>query len=128
MYRLLLIILLFLHSLFAYSSGVPLGLGGQFDGLSGAYRIPIRVAPGTRGMQPQLAIRYAHGAATGALGVGFELEGLSAIEFAPRTPYYDSQWRELRYDGADALVLDGVRLVEAGLDCWVPNSISVPIT
>lgn len=79
-------------------------------------------------MQPQLAIRYAHGAATGALGVGFELEGLSAIEPAPRTPYYDGQRRELRYDGADALVLDGVRLVEAGLDCWGPNSISVPIT
>ncbi|MBQ9469594.1 MAG: hypothetical protein IJU72_01430, partial [Bacteroidales bacterium] len=73
----------------AQPAGVPLGLGGAFDGPSGDYRIPIRVAPGTRGMQPQLAIRYAHGTAIGGLGVGFELEGLSAIEPAPRTPYYD---------------------------------------
>ena len=94
-------------------------MGGQFDGLSGAYRIPINIAPGTRGMQPQLAIRYTHGTSTGLLGVGFELEGLSAIEFAPRTPYYDGYRRELRYDGADALILDGKRLVEAGEGLWV---------
>ncbi|MBR7068604.1 MAG: hypothetical protein IKI28_09835, partial [Bacteroidales bacterium] len=103
----------------AQPSSPPLGLGGDFDGLSGGYRIPINIAPGTRGMQPALSITYTHGTATGVLGVGFELEGLSAIEFAPRTPYYDSQWRELRYDGADALILDGKRLVEAGEGLWV---------
>lgn len=56
------------------SSGVS-GMGAA------TYHVPIDVAPGPNGMQPELALTYSSAAAggNGPLGVGFQLAGLSSI-------------------------------------------------
>jgi hypothetical protein len=64
--------------------------GGGGDGGSGAakpdlftgtmsYSVPLEVAPGRKGMQPNLALTYRSGNGNGWLGVGWELE-VGAIE------------------------------------------------
>jgi RHS repeat-associated protein len=44
-----------------------------------SYSIPIKIPPGTVGMQPRLSIVYNSGSGNGLLGVGFGFEGLSSI-------------------------------------------------
>ncbi|MFO0759126.1 MAG: FG-GAP-like repeat-containing protein [Byssovorax sp.] len=78
------------------------------------YTLPLDIPPGTAGMQPSLAITYNSGSGSGMLGVGFSLSGLSSITRCPRTRAEDGQIRAVRFDGDDALCLDGARLVPIG--------------
>ena len=84
---------------------------------SSAVNIPIQIAPGTAGLQPQLSLRYdSSNRSNGVLGVGFTLAGLSRIHRCPKTlPTYANRGRT----GTDAerLCIDGQLLLsEAGLD------------
>jgi hypothetical protein len=75
------------------------------------YRIPIRVPPGIAGMEPRLALVYNSQAGNGLLGVGWDLEGLSAIGRCPRTLAQDGVRGSVNYDANDRFCLDGQRLM-----------------
>src|SRR5690349_11584837 len=71
------------------------------------YRIPIRVPPGIAGMEPKLAVVYNSQAGNGLLGVGWNLEGLSAITRCPMTMAEDGVRGAVNYDANDRFCLDG---------------------
>jgi hypothetical protein len=75
------------------------------------YRIPITVPPGIAGMEPKLALAYNSQAENGLVGVGWHLEGLSAIARCPRTMAQDGVRGGINYDWNDRYCLDGQRLV-----------------
>jgi hypothetical protein len=75
------------------------------------YRVPIRVPPGIAGMEPRLALVYNSQAGNGLLGVGWSLEGLSAIARCPRTMAQDGARGAVNYDANDRYCLDGQRLI-----------------
>ena len=75
------------------------------------YRIPIRLPPGIAGMEPKLALVYNSQAGNGLLGMGWNLEGFSAITRCPRTIAQDGTRGAVTYDWTDRYCLDGQRLV-----------------
>src|SRR5258707_1068210 len=75
------------------------------------YRIPIQVPPGVASTEPRLALVYNSQAGNGLLGVGWNLEGLSAITRCPRTMAQDGVRGGINYDANDRYCLDGQRLV-----------------
>jgi RHS repeat-associated protein len=75
------------------------------------YSIPISVAPGRGGMQPELSLNYSSGGGNGVLGVGWSLGGLSAIHRCPRTIAQDGQVGGINFDENDRYCLDGQRLI-----------------
>jgi hypothetical protein len=78
------------------------------------YRIPIRVPPGIAGMEPKLAMVYNSQGGNGPLGMGWSLEGLSAITRCPKTWAQDGMRGAISYDSNDRFCLDGQRLVLIG--------------
>lgn len=76
-----------------------------------AYSIPLRLPPGTNGMTPSLALEYRHRQASGLLGVGWSIAGLSRIERCPRTVAQDGVAGPVTQSSADRFCLDGQRLV-----------------
>lgn len=76
-----------------------------------SYRIPISPAPGVGTMTPGLALAYSSGSGNGIAGMGFTLEGQSAVRRCPRSLLRDGAWEPLHWDATDALCLDGDRLV-----------------
>jgi hypothetical protein len=75
------------------------------------YRIPIRVPPGIAGMEPKLALVYNSHGGNGLVGVGWNLEGLSAITRCPKTVAQDGVRGGINYDWNDRYCLDGQRLI-----------------
>ena len=89
-------------------------LPGEFGvSASGAatYRIPIEVPPGVAGMEPKLALSYNSQAGNGILGVGWSLEGLSAITRCPKTMATDGVRGSVKHNVEDRFCLDGQRLI-----------------
>ncbi|KYG01643.1 hypothetical protein BE21_56380 [Sorangium cellulosum] len=62
-------------------------------------------------MGPRLQLVYRSDGGAGVLGAGFSIAGLSAITRCPKSLAQDGEIRGVRYDGDDALCLDGQRLV-----------------
>lgn len=99
---------------FAQPKKVVGTIGGNFDvTLSGSstYSIPIRIAPGTAGTEPKVALVYDSQAPGGSVGAGWSLAGLSAITRGPKSLYFDGEVDGVRLQESDALFLDGQRLV-----------------
>jgi hypothetical protein len=93
---------------------VPGKIPGEFAvSPSGAatYRIPIEVPPGVAGMQPQLALSYNSQAGNGIMGMGWSIEGLSAITRCPKTPATDGVRGSVNFNTEDRFCLDGQRLI-----------------
>jgi RHS repeat-associated protein len=65
-------------------------------------------------MQPEVLLRYDSSTAGGVLGAGFSITGASAITRCPSNLAQDGEIREVRFDAADKLCLDGKRLVRTG--------------
>jgi RHS repeat-associated protein len=78
---------------------------------SACYAIPLRVPPGTGGMQPDLSLVYDSGSGNGISGVGWSLRGLSVITRCPATVVQDGFTGRVSYDQNDRFCLDGLRLV-----------------
>jgi RHS repeat-associated protein len=95
---------------------------GSFDvSLSGSssYSVPIKIAPGAAGTQPQIQLNYDSQTIGGPLGAGWSLGGFSAITRGPKDKFVDGAPGAIEFeDGGspnlteqDALYLDGQRLV-----------------
>ncbi|EWC60804.1 diguanylate cyclase/phosphodiesterase (GGDEF & EAL domain) with PAS/PAC sensor(s) [Actinokineospora spheciospongiae] len=80
--------------------------GGQ-----ATYRLAIAVPPGINGAQPDLALVYGHHRRNGALGVGWDLAGRSAISRVKATCAVDGFTGAVTFGPDDRFALDGRRLV-----------------
>ncbi|WP_437730195.1 RHS repeat-associated core domain-containing protein [Sorangium sp. So ce1335] len=74
------------------------------------YTMDLTTVPSRAGMGPRLQLVYRSDAGDGVLGAGFSIAGLSAITRCPKNLAQDGEIRGVRYDGDDALCLDGQRL------------------
>ncbi|MCP4160871.1 MAG: hypothetical protein GY760_12435 [Deltaproteobacteria bacterium] len=86
---------------------------GTFRVSSGSanYSVPIVVPPGIAGEQPSLSINYNSNGANGILGMGFSLDGISAITRSGRTIAQDGIKGGVNYDANDRFQLGGQRLI-----------------
>ena len=112
--RALLLLVLIVASSAQAQSTVAGSMPGSFrvtESGAAEYRIPIQVPPGVAGMEPKLALVYNSQGGNGLLGVGWGLEGLSAITRCPRTIAQDGVKGEINYDANDRYCLDGQRLM-----------------
>ena len=75
------------------------------------YEMPIAVPPGTAGMAPSLTLAYDSQSGNGILGMGFQLEGLSAIERCARTHAQDGVAGRIAFNADDRFCLNGQRLI-----------------
>lgn len=84
------------------------------EGGGAEYRIPIQVPPGIAGMEPKLALIYSNLAGPGLMGVGWNVEGLTAVTRCPRTLAQDGARGGVNYNAEDRFCLDGQRLIVLG--------------
>ena len=84
----------------------------EFDvsGGQASYSIPIQVAPGRGGMQPDLSLNYT-GGGNGPLGVGWNLGGVSSIHRCAATLDQDGFIAGITFTSKDRYCLDGQRLI-----------------
>ncbi len=76
------------------------------------YTIPLVVPPGRAGMEPRLAVTYNSAGGPTELGMGFALQGFSAVTRCGSTIAQDGFIRRVGYNALDRFCLDGARLVE----------------
>ncbi|MCC7243499.1 MAG: VCBS repeat-containing protein, partial [Acidobacteria bacterium] len=91
-----------------------------------SYSIPLKVVPGTAGMEPSLSLNYSSQGSYGQLGVGFTLGGLSSIGRCPMTEAQDGLSAGINYDdnaNNDRWCLDGQRLVPVGSEASVTDDV-----
>ncbi|HEY0974631.1 MAG TPA: FG-GAP-like repeat-containing protein [Solimonas sp.] len=81
------------------------------EGGAASYSIPIVVARGTAGIQPDLLLNYNSQAGNGLMGVGWTVAGISVITRCPATAAQDGRRRNISFDAQDKFCLDGQRLV-----------------
>lgn len=81
-----------------------------------AYSVPIRVPPGTAGVEPKLALSYSSRGGPSAVGFGWAVSGLSAIQRGSRNKFEDGAVRGVYLDEKDALYLDGEKLIQVSTD------------
>lgn len=91
--------------------GATFGAFGVSDTGKATYRIPIAVAPGRLGVQPGLALAYNGTLRNGSLGVGWGLEGFSAISRCPHKFNREGFAAQSADDRTDRYCLDGDQLV-----------------
>lgn len=91
-------------------------ISGSFAAQQGVatYSMSLAVPPGTRGTQPSLALAYSSAQGNGALGVGFRLQGVSAISRCGTQIVSDNVKGGVFYDDGDAFCLNGQRLIDIG--------------
>lgn len=81
-----------------------------------AYSVPIRVPPGTAGVEPKLALSYNSRGGPSVVGFGWAVSGLSAVQRGSRNKFEDGTVRGVYLDQNDALYLDGEKLVQVSTD------------
>lgn len=75
------------------------------------YTIPIQISGGRAGLQPGLSISYNSSGGNSALGLGWTLDGLSAIQRCPTNILRGEEPSPVDYSPNDRYCLDGQRLV-----------------
>ncbi len=96
------------------SIGTIPGTFAVSDAGAAIYRMPIAVPPGAAGLQPDLSLVYSSQAGDGALGIGWQITGLSVIQRCPKTIAADGYRAPINYDNNtsnDEYCLDGERLI-----------------
>ncbi len=76
------------------------------------YSVPIDVAPGINGVQPQIALSYSSDALSGLVGWGWNISGLSSIGRCRATYARDGYVSGITSGDDYRFCLDGERLVE----------------
>lgn len=76
------------------------------------YSVPLKVPPGTAGVEPKLSLVYSSRGGISAYGFGWSISGLSQIQRGPRNLADDANVAGVRFAADDALFLDGEKLVE----------------
>jgi len=103
------------NSRLGYAPSQPVGnLSGQFsvDGNGSAgYTIPLEVPPGTGGLAPSLELSYSSRGPNGYLGMGWSLNGISAITRCGANYRTDGYKAEVAFDARDRFCMDGRRLM-----------------
>ena len=84
------------------------------DGSVG-YSIPIRIPPGTAGVEPKVSLTYNSRGGPSPYGFGWTVGGLSSIERGPRNIAEDGIVSGVYLDDRDALYLDGEKLVQVSV-------------
>jgi FG-GAP-like repeat/Salmonella virulence plasmid 65kDa B protein/Insecticide toxin TcdB middle/N-terminal region len=87
------------------------GSGGVSPSGGFNYSIPIRIPPGTTGVQPSLSLSYSSQGGNGIAGVGWNVSGLSVITRCPATQATDGIRGGVNLDANDKLCMDGQRLM-----------------
>ena len=93
------------------STGTVPGAFRVTESGAASYRIPIYATPGTAGVAPELALAYNSQAGNGIAGLGWSLEGGSAITRCRATRHQDAAAKPIRWNADDRFCLDGQRLV-----------------
>lgn len=75
------------------------------------FNIPLTVAKGHNGMQPNISITYNSQSDNGVVGYGCSITGLSVISLVPGDIYHDGKATGLKWDGTDKFSIDGQRLM-----------------
>ena len=89
-------------------------LPGEFrvaESGAATYSIPLTLAPGTAGVVPPLGLHYSSQRGNGLLGVGWSIDGLSAITRCRQTFAQDGTAQPLMFNDKDRFCLDGQRLL-----------------
>src|SRR6478609_3481924 len=81
---------------------------------SAVYSVPLRIAPGTDGVEPKLSLAYNSQSLSGPLGAGWSITGLSIITRGPKNARSDRVPDGVRMEETDAIYLDGQRLIAIG--------------
>jgi RHS repeat-associated protein len=88
---------------------LPGGLAVDESGAS-RFEIPLDFPEGTAGLTPSMGLVYSSSAGDSLLGVGWSIQGLSAMTRCPRTWVQDGAPRDVRNDLTDRFCLDGNQL------------------
>ncbi|RCW31946.1 RHS repeat-associated core domain-containing protein, partial [Marinilabilia salmonicolor] len=90
---------------------IPIVSGTSPSG-SATYQVPLKVYPGPKGIQPQLALVYNSSGSNGPLGMGWNISGISKITRINKSLHYDNKVEGITRGKDDAFVLDGMRLIK----------------
>jgi hypothetical protein len=86
---------------------------GQFqvtDAGAATYNIPLYSAPSAGGLDVKLSLQYNSQSPNGVFGVGWSLNGVSAITRCPKTPAEEGARIGVKNDASDVFCLDGQKL------------------
>ena len=100
-------------------------LPGEFrvaESGAATYSIPLALPPGTAGVVPPLGLHYNSQRGNGLLGVGWSLDGLSAITRCRQTHGQDRNPTALTFTDTDRFCLDGQRLLLTSGTYGAPDS------
>ena len=102
------------NSLPLHDSNIVGNLAGSFsvdqEG-NATYDIPIKMSPGTAGMAPTLSLHYDSSGGNGLMGMGFNLQGLTAITRVPQNYAQNGQIHGVDFTNEDRFALNGQQLV-----------------
>jgi RHS repeat-associated protein len=78
------------------------------------FLVPLDIPPGINELIPNLAITYNSQGGNGLLGIGWSLQGLSAISRSSSTIFHNNELDAVDFDNNDVLTLDGQKLILVG--------------
>ncbi|WP_394132947.1 SpvB/TcaC N-terminal domain-containing protein [Shewanella maritima] len=81
------------------------------DGGAFSYSVPLQIAPGRKGVQPNLSLNYSSQSGEGIAGMGWSLSANSQISRCGKIYDIDNSTTNAIYSTADKICLNGQRLV-----------------